>query len=85
MPESVPYQVGSRTVYPYTEERDVAVIQGEIQKLSHKGIQFQVCGVALHGMDVSPGMLIPGVTPVGNGFISTIAYQEKGYALVPVY
>ncbi|MBU2743411.1 DsrE family protein, partial [Acidithiobacillus albertensis] len=63
----------------------IAGIQGEILKLSHKGIQFQACGVALHGMDVSPSMLIPSVTPVESGFISTIAYQEKGYALVPVY
>ncbi|MBU2793076.1 hypothetical protein RIE95_07470 [Acidithiobacillus thiooxidans] len=81
----VAFLTKDRRGIPYTEERDIAGIQGEILKLSHKGIQFQACGVALHGMDVSPSMLIPSVTPVESGFISTIAYQEKGYALVPVY
>jgi intracellular sulfur oxidation DsrE/DsrF family protein len=81
----VAFLTKDRRGIPYTEERDIAGIQGEIQKLSQKGIQFQACGVALHGMDVSPSMLIPSVTPVESGFISTIAYQEKGYALVPVY
>ncbi|MHB0888943.1 hypothetical protein [Acidithiobacillus sp.] len=66
---------------PYTDERAGANIQQEIVKLSGKGMQFQACGVALHGMDVQPANLIPQVTPVGNGFISVIAYQENGYAL----
>ena len=28
--------------------------------------------------------LIASVTPVENGFISVIGYQEKGYALIPI-
>lgn len=69
----------------YMEERDVAKIQREINNLHLKGVRFQACGVALHGMDVKPTALISSVNPVENGFISIIAYQEKGYALVPVY
>ncbi|MFA7496940.1 MAG: DsrE family protein [Acidithiobacillus sp.] len=70
---------------PYTDERAVANIQKEVVQLSGKGVQFQACGVALHGMDVQPRDIIPQVSPVESGFISVIAYQEKGYALVPVY
>lgn len=69
----------------YMDERSVADLQKEIGKLSKLGVVFQACGVAMHGMDVRPNSLIPEVHPVENGFISVIAYQEKGYELVPVY
>jgi len=81
----VAFLTKDRRGIPYTEERAVANTQKEIASLSMKGIRFQACGVALHGMDVKPVTIIPQVTPIGNGFISLIAYQEKGYALVPIY
>jgi len=81
----VAFLTKDRRGIPYTEERAVASIQHEITKLTKEGIQFQACGVALHGMDVHPSTLISAVRPVESGFISVIAYQEKGYALVPVY
>ncbi|WP_308387978.1 DsrE family protein [Acidithiobacillus sp. AMEEHan] len=81
----VAFLTKDRRGIPCTEERAVAGIQHEIDKLTTQGIQFQACGVALHGMDVHPSMVIPAVHPVESGFISVIAYQEKGYALVPVY
>ncbi len=80
----VAFLTRDRRGIPYTEERAVADIQKEIAGLARQGIRFQACGVALHGMDVKPRTLISAVTPVGNGFISAIGYQEKGYALVPV-
>lgn len=81
---SVAFLTRDRRGIPYTEERAVADIQKEIGHLAARGVRFQACGVALHGMDVSPRQLIGGVEAVGNGFISAIAYQEKGYALIPV-
>jgi len=81
----VAFLTKNRRGIPYTDERAVAGIQREIAKLAKDGVQFQACGVALHGMDVHPSMLISAVRPVESGFISVIAYQEKGYALVPVY
>ncbi|AOV15696.1 hypothetical protein BJI67_00240 [Acidihalobacter aeolianus] len=69
----------------YMDERPVATIQREIEGLAHTGVEFQACGVAMKGMDVSPRDLIPAVKPVGNGFISAIGYEAKGYSLVPVY
>ncbi|WP_455380902.1 DsrE family protein [Acidihalobacter prosperus] len=69
----------------YMQEHAVSKIHREIDHLSHEGVPFEACGVALKGMNVSPNDLIPAVKPVGNGFISAIAYQAKGYSLVPVY
>lgn len=82
--QDVSYLAKDRRGISYKDERAVADMQKEIGSLAHDGVQFQACGVALHGMDVTPQMLISDVTPVDNGFISIIAYQEKGYALVPV-
>ncbi len=81
----VAFLTKDRRGIPYTDERAVAGIQHEIERFARKGIQFQACGVALKGMDIHPSMLISTVQPVESGFISVIAYQEKGYALVPVY
>ena len=69
----------------YMQERAVSEIQHEIDGLAHSGVGVEACGVALKGMNVSPKDLIPAVKPVGNGFISAIAYEAKGYSLVPVY
>lgn len=81
---NVAFLTRARRGIPYTDRRAVANIQKGIAQLAAKGVQFQACGVALHGMDVKPNTIIRHVTPVGNGFISVIGYQEKGYALVPV-
>lgn len=81
----VAFLTRDRRGIPYMDERAVAGIQRQIRRLVAHGVQFQACGIALHGMDVHPTMLMSQVTAVGNGFISVIGYQEKGYALVPVY
>jgi intracellular sulfur oxidation DsrE/DsrF family protein len=69
----------------YMDQRAVAGIQKQIGQLHKAGIGFQACGIAMKGMDVTPDMLIPGVQAVGNGYISAIGYEAKGYSLVPVY
>lgn len=69
----------------YMQERAVSQIQREIGGLAHAGVPVEACGIAMKGMDVSPKDLIPAVKPVGNGFISAIGYEAKGYSLVPVY
>lgn len=68
----------------YMQERAVSDLQRQIVRLSKTGIVFQACGVAMKGMDVKPQDLIPEVQAVGNGYISLIGYEAKGYSLVPV-
>lgn len=69
----------------YMNERAVSGIQHEIAKLHKAGVTFQACGIAMKGMDVNPKTLIADVQPVGNGYISLIGFEHKGYSLVPVY
>jgi len=82
---SVAFLTRDRRGISYMDQRAVSEVQGTIAKLKKAGIRIEACGIAMHGMDVTPNMLIPEVTAVGDGYISAIGYQAQGYQLVPVY
>jgi intracellular sulfur oxidation DsrE/DsrF family protein len=82
---SVAFLTRDRRGISYLDQRPVSEIQGLIGKLNKSGVRVEACGIALRGMDIAPGMLIPEATPVGDGYISAIGYQAQGYRLVPVY
>ena len=84
-PELIVVVVGRSVAFLTRDQRAVSEVQGMLGKLKKSGVRIEVCGIALRGMDVTPGMLIPEVTAVGDGYISAIGYQAKGYQLVPVY
>ncbi len=70
----------------YGQREAAAHLQNEVKEMTHEGIRFEACGVSLADeVDINPHDLIPQVHAVGNGFISAIGYQAKGYALVPFY
>lgn len=81
----VAFLTRNRRGISYMNERTVAGIQREIAKMHKAGVTFQACGIAMRGMDVNPKTLIADVQPVGNGYISLIGFEHKGYSLVPVY
>ena len=82
---AVAFLTKDRRGIPYMEQPGVAHVQAAVKKLDGMGVRFEACGVALKGMDIQPGDVIPDVHPVGNGYISAIGYQAQGYQLVPVY
>ena len=82
---TVAFLTKDRRGIPYMEQSAVAHVQASLKKLNGMGVRIEACGVALKGMDIRPGDVIPQVHPVGNGFISAIGYQAQGYQLVPVY
>lgn len=55
-----------------------------IGELKKGGVRFEACGVATRLFGVENGSIIPEVSVVGNTFISSIGYQTKGYALIPI-
>lgn len=55
-----------------------------IRRLQADGVRFEACAVALRLFDIDPGRVIPEVAIVGNTFISSIGYQGRGYALIPI-
>ncbi|GBE53854.1 DsrE/DsrF-like family protein [bacterium BMS3Bbin14] len=82
---TVAFLTKDRRGISYQDQRPVAEIQKTVRNLRKAGIRTEACGVALHGSDIDPTAVIPSVHVVGNGFISAIAYQQKGYSLIPVY
>ena len=52
--------------------------------MTKDGIKFEICLIAAKLLGVEPSSILPEITQVGNGWISMIGYQAKGYSLVPV-
>jgi intracellular sulfur oxidation DsrE/DsrF family protein len=67
------------------EDRAQAVaIAAKIKALSTAaGIDgIEQCSIAVRGAGTKPENVVPGITVVGNGWISLAAYQAKGYAYI---
>jgi len=60
-------------------------IESNIAKLASFGIKQEICAVATRVFGVDNTTLLPGLSLVGDGFISLIGYQAQGYHLVPVF
>ena len=60
-------------------------IEANVSKLSALGVRQEICAVATRVFKIDNDSLVPGLTLVGDGFISLIGYQAQGYHLVPVF
>lgn len=73
---------------PETEQEAGGVlmeIESNVEAIASLGVRQEVCAVATRVFGIDNKTLLPGLTPVGDGFISLIGYQSQGYYLVPVY
>jgi intracellular sulfur oxidation DsrE/DsrF family protein len=68
-----------------TREGTTEEIRDLVAELKTKGVRMEVCAVATRVFKVDNSALIPDVVLVGNVLSSLIGYQNKGYALIPVY
>lgn len=60
-------------------------ISSKLKSLSNTpGMELTQCSVAAHALKVDIKTINPAVKVVGNSWVSLIAYQNKGYAIVPV-
>lgn len=67
------------------EDRPLAekIAQKIAQMSSAPGVdRFEQCAIAVREQGTSPEKVLPQVQVVGNGFISLMAYQAKGYAYI---
>ena len=67
------------------EDREMATkIAAKIKQMSaSSGIEgFEQCAVAARELGTNVEMVLPEIRVVGNGFISLMAYQAKGYAYI---
>lgn len=56
-----------------------------IDSLLSKNIRIEACIISCIWVGVDPNDLVEGVVVVDNAFASSIWYQTKGYALIPIH
>ena len=56
-----------------------------ISAAAKDGIRLEVCMYAVKFFGVNPESISKEIHRVGNGWISSLGYQQKGYSLVPAY
>jgi intracellular sulfur oxidation DsrE/DsrF family protein len=59
-------------------------IQGWVTQFQKNGFALEQCAIAARAQKVPFGDILPQITVVQNGYISIVAYQNKGYALLPM-
>lgn len=60
-------------------------IESNVANLADLGVRQEICAVATRVFGIDNETLVSGLSIVGDGFISLIGYQAKGYHLVPVF
>ncbi|MBD3617882.1 MAG: DsrE family protein [Chromatiales bacterium] len=60
-------------------------IAASIARLEALGVRQEVCAVATRVFGIENDSLLPGLSLVGDGFVSLIGWQAQGYHLVPVF
>ena len=67
------------------EQKILDEIATTISEMSKDGIKFEICLIAVKAFGVEPSSILPEIKQVGNGWVSLIRDQARGYSLVPVY
>ena len=67
------------------EQSSLKEIASIVSKMSKAGVRVEACLFAAKLLGVEPKSILPEIKRVGNGWISEIGYQARGYSLVPVY
>ena len=55
-----------------------------LSRMAMDGIKFEICLIAVKVFGIEPSTILPEIKQVGNGWISLIGHEAKGYAVVPV-
>ena len=75
----------NRAGFSQDDQKSLAEIANTVSQMKKDGIKLELCGVAAKLLQVDPASVLPEITVVENGWVSEIAYQIHGYALVPAY
>jgi intracellular sulfur oxidation DsrE/DsrF family protein len=57
-------------------------IQGWVDQFRQHGFRLEQCAIAAKALKVDPEDILPAISIVQNGYISIVAYQARGYALL---
>jgi intracellular sulfur oxidation DsrE/DsrF family protein len=76
---------GNRSEFKPEDQKYLKEIAETVSAMSKAGIRLEVCLTAARYFGVDPASIQSEIMHVGNGWISEIGYQTRGYQLVPVY
>ena len=69
-----------------TPDEQVGIqIREILNSLLDKGVRIEACIISCIWVGVDPDDLLDGVLVIDNAFASSIWYQTKGYALIPIH
>lgn len=71
----------------YVDAKNTATkkeIQGWIDPFRQHGFRLEQCAIAAKAWKVDSADLLPAIDIVQNAYISIVAYQNRGYALLPM-
>lgn len=60
-------------------------IRAVLVSLLNKGVRVEACIISCIWVGVNPSDLLNGVVVVDNAFASSMWYQTRGYALIPIH
>ena len=79
------YVSSDRRLIPLKEYEVADQIAAQVRELSARsGVRLEQCAVAAAAQKIDKSTIIPEVHVVGNTWISLMAYQNKGYAYIPI-
>ena len=62
-----------------------AAIAEQLEGLKARGIRIEACDISLVWVGVPADDLVEGIVVIDNAFASSIYYQRRGYALIPIH
>lgn len=69
---------------PLQQMETKKAIRQIVAQFQRNGIRLEQCAIAARARHIDPEDLLPGIALVQNGYISIVAYQARGYALLPM-
>jgi len=75
----------NRTGFTAEDQKYLDAIADTVSDMAKDGIKLEVCLAAVHLTGGDPALILPQIKQVGSGWISSIGYQQKGYALIPAF
>ncbi|MGW8193747.1 MAG: DsrE family protein [Desulforhopalus sp.] len=85
MDKSVLLLSNDRESFDEVEKKRLEEFDQTLSAMAKDGIRLEVCLFAANLWGVDPATFSPEIHPVGNGWISSLGYQQKGYSLIPAY
>ncbi len=74
----------NRSEFKEEDQKTLDEVARTITEMAKDGIKLEICLVAVKAFGIEPSSILPEIKQVGNGWISLIGYEAKGYSLVPV-